>query len=151
MQADSTDYLALILGKGLDAAITERDRQKALLEEEKQVLLKRVKDIDSAMLGMNARLATALTDAARRAGVTENDPREGFGYSNLTIRDFILTFLTAQKGRAKSRHLYRTAADHRFNVKSIYTSISKMIATGDLVKEELPGERGCILSLPHSR
>jgi len=149
-----SDLEELILKKGLQTAIAERDRRKAALEELARDLRKRLREAEDKLKSMDQEWVAAYRKASERAGIPSAHGAPGVCIppsGDMPNHEWVVEYIRRAGGEVKSPDLYRAWERGRSGGRSgratIYTVVSNLIRTGALAKKPLPGESGSKLAL----
>jgi hypothetical protein len=134
----------ILTEKGLEPTMAEWRSRRALLTQE-------LRSAEQRLLALDEELDRALQETQQTGTRTDagaSSAEVHIPYEALNGPDLILAILRQNSGRMKSRLLYIEAEKHGKQRQTIYVTVSKLISAGVLKKNDLPGERGCILELP---
>ena len=154
-----TDLEGLILRKGLEAAIAERDSRRAALEESARDLRERLQEIEQGLRSIDEELVSAYRRASEKAGIDVGlgGPVPGLSPPGKTPnRNWVIGHIRQAGGEIKSPQLYRAWDEQRCGGRpgrrnTIYTVVSNLIRSGVLIKKKVQGESGSTLALVASR
>jgi hypothetical protein len=142
LMASQDRFVEIILKAGLEAAIVEIGKKREALRIRRNEILAELSSVDAEIKDLDEEPDRSIIEARKRA-----EP-ERRAYGILPYKDCIVAILRDNDGRMRSTALYRIAKQHGKQIDSAYVAVSKLIKSRKLIKEDLKGERGCILSLP---
>jgi hypothetical protein len=131
----------IILKRGLEAAMDVIKKTKEDLQQKRLAILADLKSLDKRIADLNEEPARSLLEAEKRVG------QRGHAYGILSYKVCIIEILRDNGDRMRSTELYKIAQQHGKEINTIYVAVSRLIRDGKVIKETLPGERGCILKL----
>jgi len=153
-----SDLEELILKKGLEAAITERDRRRAAVAELADDLRRRLGEAEEGLRSMDQEWVAAYRRASERAGVPLDPGALGAcvpSSGDMPNHKWVEEYVRRVGGEARSPDLYRAweqgQRGDRPRRATIYTVDSNLIRDGVLAKDPLDGESGSMLTLREPR